>query len=256
MARLAAPPLRPHVDLNPLGGPLVHLSVTGSTNDRARELAAARAPHGTVVLAEEQTAGRGRQGRSWVAPPGRAVTLSIVLRLDAPVLELVPLSAAVAVCEACERVAPVECAIKWPNDVLIEGRKAAGILIEARPQEGWAVLGVGLNVDTADSELDAEIREKATSLRIASGAPVDREAALKALLERLAQLLGTGPDSLLSAYRERDALYGNEIAWSDRDGVLEGRAEGIDDDGNLVVFTADGERRTLTAGEVHLVRDT
>ena len=97
MARLG--PLTPHVDLNPLGGPVVHRSVTDSTNDRARELAAAGASHGTVVLAEEQTAGRGRQGRSWVAPPGRALTLSIVLRLDAPVLALLPLSAALAVCD-------------------------------------------------------------------------------------------------------------------------------------------------------------
>jgi BirA family transcriptional regulator, biotin operon repressor / biotin---[acetyl-CoA-carboxylase] ligase len=247
--------LVPRVDLNPLGGPVVHLSVTASTNDHARELAAAGAPHGTVVLAEEQTAGRGRQGRSWVAPRGRALTLSIVLRLDTPALELLSLSAAVAVCEACERVASVACGIKWPNDVLIDGRKVAGILVEARPQEGWAVLGIGLNVDTEKVELDPEIRATATSLRIASDRRVDREAALRALLEHLVQRLGTAADSLLSAYRERDALYGNAIAWSDRDGVLEGKAEGIDEDGNLVVSTADGERRALTAGEVHLRRD-
>ena len=182
------------------------------------------------------------------------MTLSIVLRLDASVLALLPLSAALAVCEACEQAAPVACLIKWPNDVLVEGRKAAGILIEARPHEGWAVLGVGLNVDTGEVELDAEIRETATSLRIASGGPVDREVALQALLERLAERLGTSPESLLSSYRERDALHGSEVAWSDSDLVREGRAEGIDDDGNLVVFTPDGERRTLTAGEVHLLR--
>jgi BirA family biotin operon repressor/biotin-[acetyl-CoA-carboxylase] ligase len=247
-------PLRPRIDVNPLGGPVVHLAVTGSTNDRARELAEAGAPHGTVVLAEEQIAGRGRQGRSWVAPPGRALTLSIVVRLDGRTLELLPLSTAVAVCEACERAASVACLIKWPNDVLIDGRKVAGILIEARPQEGWAVLGIGLNVDTREVEVDVEIRETATSLRIASGGSVDREVALESLLERLAEWLRTDRDSLLAAYRERDALDGSEVAWSDPDGALEGRAEGIDDDGNLVVLTPDGERRTLTAGEVHLVR--
>ena len=230
----------------------MHLRVTGSTNDRARELATAGAPHGTVVLAEEQTAGRGRQGRSWLAPPGRALTLSIVARLGGSALELLPLSAAVAVCEACERAAPVACRIKWPNDVWIERRKVAGILIEARPQEGWAVLGIGLNADTSEAELDHEIAETATSLRIASGGPVDREVALEALLERLAERLGSDRDSLLGAYRERDALYGSEIAWSGPDGSSEGRAEGVNEDGNLVVFTADGERRTLTAGEVHL----
>src|SRR5919108_407225 len=152
MPQLRAGPLTPRVDGNPIGGPLVPLSGTGSTNDRARALGAAGAPHGTVVLAEQQTAGRGRQGRSWIAPPGRTLTLSIVVRTELPALERLPLSAAVAVCEACERAAPVACLIKWPNDVWIQGRKVAGILIEARPQERWAVLGIGLNVDTSEEE--------------------------------------------------------------------------------------------------------
>ena len=120
----------------------------GSTNDHARALALAGAPHGTVVVAEQQTAGRGRQGRTWSAPTGRALTLSALVRLPAAALEPLPLAVAIAVCEACEAVAPVTCRIKWPNDVWIEGRKVAGVLIEARPQEGWAVIGIGLNVDT------------------------------------------------------------------------------------------------------------
>jgi BirA family biotin operon repressor/biotin-[acetyl-CoA-carboxylase] ligase len=237
-----------------LGGPVVHLRVTGSTNDRARELAARGAPHGTVVLAEEQTAGRGRQGRSWVAPPGRALTLSIVIRASGSSLDLLPLSAAVAVCEACELAAGVDCLIKWPNDIWITERKVAGILIEARPQESWAVLGIGLNVGTSEAELGADLRATATSLRIASGDSVDREPALDALLERLSERIGTDRDSLLAAYRERDALYGRRIAWAGPDGELDGIAKGVDADGNLVVFTSDGERGTLTAGEVHLLR--
>jgi BirA family biotin operon repressor/biotin-[acetyl-CoA-carboxylase] ligase len=245
--------LTPAAGRNALGGPVVHFDVTGSTNDRARELASAGAPHGTVVLAEEQTAGRGRQGRSWVAPRGRTLTLSIVVRFDGGALELLPLTAAVAVCEACEEAASVRCAVKWPNDVWIDERKIAGILIEARPQEGWAVLGIGLNVDTSDEELDAEIRESAISLRLASGAPADRELALRALLERLEERLKSDRDSMLAAYRERDALHGRQIAWRTGDDTLEGKAEGVDDDGNLVVFTAAGERSTLTAGEVHLL---
>jgi BirA family transcriptional regulator, biotin operon repressor / biotin---[acetyl-CoA-carboxylase] ligase len=245
--------LTPVAGRNALGGPVVHLDRTGSTNDHARELASAGAPHGTVVVAEEQTAGRGRQGRSWVAPRGRALTLSIVVRLGDAALDLLPLSAAVAVCETCERAAPVHCAVKWPNDVWIEGRKVAGILIEARPQEGWAVLGIGLNVDTSEDELDEAIRDQATSLRIAAGSPAERERALEALLERLADRLRTEPEPLLAAYRERDALHGRQIAWSASGDRLEGKAEGVDDEGNLVVFTRDGERHTLTAGEVHLV---
>jgi BirA family transcriptional regulator, biotin operon repressor / biotin---[acetyl-CoA-carboxylase] ligase len=248
--------LTPAAGRNALGGPVVHLDVTASTNDRARELAAGGAPHGTVVLAEEQTAGRGRQGRSWSAARGRSLTLSIVVRLGAAALDLLPLSAAVAVCDACEAVAPVRCAVKWPNDVWIDGRKVAGILIEARPQEGWATLGIGLNVDTTADELDAEIRETATSLRIASGSPVDRELVLEALLERLAARLATEREALLAAYRERDALHGRQIAWTVGDETLEGKAQGVDDQGNLVVFTTDGERHTLAAGEVHLLAES
>ena len=124
-----------------IGSPRVHHRVTDSTNERAKELADVGAPHGTLVTADEQTAGRGRQGREWTAPPRSAVLMSVVLReLD----ERLPLTAAVALCEAL----PVEAAIKWPNDVWIEGRKVAGILVEGRPQEGWAVLGIGVNVTT------------------------------------------------------------------------------------------------------------
>ena len=97
-----------------------------------------------------------------------------------------PLAVALAVCEACEAIAAVSCTIKWPNDVWIEERKVAGILIEARPRECWAVLGIGLNVDTAVGELAPELRETATSLRIATGEPADRDAALDALFDRLA----------------------------------------------------------------------
>jgi BirA family biotin operon repressor/biotin-[acetyl-CoA-carboxylase] ligase len=238
---------------NPLQGPVVQLDRTGSTNDVARDLASAGAPAGTVVLAEEQTAGRGRQGRTWAAPRGRALTLSIVVRGGRETLGLLPLTAAVAVCEACEHVAPVRCAIKWPNDVWIDERKVGGILVEARPQEGWAVLGIGLNVDTSEHELGDELRETATSLRIATGAEVGRAQALQALFHRLAEWLDAGPEALLGAYRERDALHGRKIAWASGGRTLEGEASGIDEEGNLVVFGEGGERTALSAGEVHLL---
>ena len=140
-----------------IGRPRVHLRRTDSTNERARELAALGAPHGTLVTADEQTAGRGRQGRMWTAPPRAAVLMSVVLR---ELREGLPLAAAVAVCEAL----PLPAAIKWPNDIWIGRRKVAGILVEGRPQEGWAVLGIGLNVATED--FPPELRETATSLRL------------------------------------------------------------------------------------------
>lgn len=249
-------PLTPRPGAGALGGPLVHLEVVGSTNDHARELALAGAPHGTVVVAEQQTAGRGRQGRVWSAPAGRALTFSALVRPGPTGFEALPLAVAVAVCEACEALVPVACTIKWPNDVWVDGRKVAGVLIEARPQDGWAVVGIGLNVDTPFEEFPEELRDSAASLRTATGTPVDRDVALDVLLERLAAWSGRVADPLAvaNAFRARDALNGHRIAWMTGEGRHEGEARGIDDDGALVVFTASGERVRLDAGEVHLER--
>jgi BirA family transcriptional regulator, biotin operon repressor / biotin---[acetyl-CoA-carboxylase] ligase len=224
-----------------IGQPRVHHRLTDSTNEQARELAAAGAPHGTLVTADEQQAGRGRQGRVWTAPPKSAVLMSVVLR---ELSETLPLAAAVAVCEAL----PVEAQIKWPNDVWIEGRKVAGILVEARPQEGWAVLGIGLNVTTSD--FPAELALTATSLALA-GVPRSIDEALGALLAALDVWLSRPPADVLAAWRPRDALLGRSVRWEN--GSKEGVAAGIDSSGALIVDTADGQV-TLDAGEVHLER--
>jgi BirA family biotin operon repressor/biotin-[acetyl-CoA-carboxylase] ligase len=220
-----------------IGRPRVHFRVTDSTNERARALAAAGAPHGTLVTADEQSAGRGRQGRTWRAPPRMAVLMSVVLR---ELSETLPLAAAVAVCDAL----PVEARIKWPNDVWIDGSKVAGILVEGRPQEGWAVLGIGVNVATEKfpAELDA------TSLRL-SGASVSVDETLGALVASLDGWLPRSTEEILAAWRSRDALLGRTVRWAN--GAEEGRAAGIDDSGALVVVTA-SDRVTLDAGEVHL----
>lgn len=229
----------------PLGRPRVHHRLTDSTNERAKALAAAGAPHGTLVTASEQSAGRGRQGRSWVAPAGRALLMSLLLRDLGERDAALPLAAAVAVCEACEAAAPVRCAIKWPNDVWIERRKVAGILVEGRPQDGWAVLGIGLNVSTPAEDFPEELRGIATSL----GIDAHPDAVLEPLLERLAVRLADEPAAVLDAWRERDALRGQTVRW---DGG-EGTAAGITDDGALIVETADAVVE-LRAGEVHLRR--
>lgn len=229
-----------------LGWPRTHARLVDSTNERARALAAAGAPHGTLVTADEQTAGRGRHGRSWRAEPGSALLLSLVLRYLDPSHAVLPLAAAVAVCEATEEVAPVECRIKWPNDVWIERRKLAGILIEGRPQQGWTVLGIGLNVTTA--RFPNELRETATSLRLAAPtAGVELEEVLGALLEALARRLCDPPADVLAAWRSRDALRGEPIRWSGGRGT----AVGVDDAGALLVDAPEG-RLALQAGEVHL----
>jgi len=123
-----------------LGSPRLHLRLTGSTNDRARELASGEAPHGMLVTAAEQSAGRGRQGRTWRAPPGRALLCSLVLRAPP---RLLPLIGGVAVAELATQLTGAQAQLKWPNDVLLRGHKVAGILVEGRPQERWAVLGLG-----------------------------------------------------------------------------------------------------------------
>lgn len=238
------------------GRPHRHYRITDSTNTRAKELVVAGAPRGTVITAAEQSAGRGRQGRTWTAPPDAALLYSAILRpLDERHL-LLPLSVPVAVCEAAEEVEPgIECRIKWPNDVWVDGRKLAGVLIEAKPQDGWAVIGVGLNVSVETDGFPPELRDRATSLGRGSGGPMSPEQGrerlalmLDALNRMLDRWVEQTPDSILSAWRARDALHGREISWNGGSGV----AEGISDAGDLVVLGAGGERLVLGAGEVHL----
>jgi BirA family transcriptional regulator, biotin operon repressor / biotin---[acetyl-CoA-carboxylase] ligase len=227
------------------GSPRAHFRVTDSTNERAKALASAGAPHGTLVTADEQSAGRGRQGRTWSAPPRSSILMSLVLRELDERHALLPLTAAVAICEALD---PLPCRIKWPNDVWIERRKLAGILLEGRPQEGWAVLGIGLNVNVRPGDLPPELRERATSIATESGEERDPEQVLEALLRSL-EAWTSAPDSkVLVAWRRRDALLGSHVRWAGG----EGTAAGID--GALLVETNTGIVE-LDAGEVHLSAD-
>ncbi|MGH2853151.1 MAG: biotin--[acetyl-CoA-carboxylase] ligase [Solirubrobacteraceae bacterium] len=225
-----------------LGRPRLHLRRTDSTNERARALALAGAPHGTLVSAAEQTAGRGRQGRRWSAPAGRALLMSLLLR-DPPAL--LPLAAAVAVCD----IAGDDTRVKWPNDVVVPRgdllAKLAGVLIEGRPQEGWAVLGIGLNVAVRIEELPPELRGTAASLE---QPPEAIEPLLARLLTALERRLGEPAGQILDAWRARDALRGREVSWAGG----HGRAEGIDGHGRLVVRLPGGGHTPLDAGEVHL----
>jgi BirA family biotin operon repressor/biotin-[acetyl-CoA-carboxylase] ligase len=222
-----------------LGRPRLHLKATTSTNDRARDLAQAGAPHGTLVTAGEQSAGRGRQGRTWSAPAGSALLMSLVLH---EVPALLPLAAGVAVAE----VAGATARVKWPNDVLLDDRKVAGILAEGRPRDGWAVLGIGLNVAVRIEDLPPELHAAAGTLGLA---PAELEPTLARLLDALERALALDDAALLDAYRARDALRGRDVAWTDGSG----RAAGIDGDGRLVVELAGGGRTALSAGEVHLL---
>ena len=225
-----------------LGTPRLHHRTTDSTSDRARALALAGAPHGTLVTAAEQRAGRGRQGRTWSAPAGRALLMSLVLR-EWPAW--LPLTGAVAVADvAAEGRDGI--AIKWPNDVLLDGRKVAGVLAEGRAQEGWAVLGIGLNVAVRPTDLPEELHGTAGTLGLG---PDAIEPLLERLLDALTERLAQPTAEVLAAYRARDALAGRAVRWARGEGI----ARGIDEAGRLLVELPGGGREALDAGEVHLL---
>jgi BirA family biotin operon repressor/biotin-[acetyl-CoA-carboxylase] ligase len=223
-----------------LGHPRVHYRSVDSTNLRARELAAAGAPHGLMVTASAQSAGRGRQGRVWTAPPGRALLCSLVLR-DPP--RLLPLAAGVAVASVVGDAGR----LKWPNDVHLGSRKVAGILVEGRPQERWAVLGIGLNVAVRPEDFPLELVETATSLGLE---PAAIEGLLTELLGLLERWLAMDERAVLDAVRARDTLRGRAVTWAAGSGV----GAGIDGDGRLLVSVGGGGVVALDAGEVHLGR--
>jgi len=228
-----------------------------STNDEAKRLGAAGAPAGTLVVAERQTAGRGRLGRTWTSPPG-GLWLSLLLRPNLPLADLGPLTvlAAVALAKALARETGVKARIKWPNDLLVEQHKIAGILAEAQGELGCAnqvVLGLGLNVNQETADFPADIRARATSLRGILGHEMRRAPILRAFLEVFEDLYEHG---LIHGFRDvlaqaaaNSATLGHPVRITGQSGVLEGLAVRLDPDGALVVRTATGDVRVM-AGDI------
>lgn len=236
----------------------------GSTMDVARGLAEAGAPAGTLVLAEEQTAGRGRGGRPWHSAPGWSVHLSLLLRPrggEAALLSTLPLRLGLAVAEAVEAASGVEARVKWPNDVVTErGRKLSGILCEAAVggmRGTFVVAGIGVNVGQDAEDFPPELRETATSVSREAGRLVPRPLVLGDLLSRVLPLVeapGSALDSdELEALRRRDALAGRALTV---DGRRVGRGAGISADGALRVSDAAGSVREVRAGTVRVVEET
>ena len=214
---------------------------TSSTNDIARRLAAGGAPHGVLVTAGAQTEGRGRQGRTWSAPPGTGLLMSLILR-DPP--SLLPLAAGLAVSDAVAAFG-INATLKWPNDVLSDGRKLAGILAEGRPQEGWAIIGIGLNVAVDPNDLPVEIRQSSATMGLPSRSI---DTVLESVTSCIAERISQSDSEILDGFRERDALLGEQVTWSGGVGI----GAGIDGTGRLIVTGLDGARNILDAGEVHL----
>ena len=242
-----------------VGRRLIRLGAVASTMDEAARLAAAGEPEGTVVIAAEQTAGRGRAGRSWRAPAGTAILCSILLRPPVPAARLgvLPLVAGVAVAEAIEGVAGRPCRLNWPNDVWLgdgpTGPKVAGVLLAARSGPAGvehAVVGVGINV----AATGADLPPGATSLAAATGRPVPLDATLDRLLARLdagyrAFLAAAGAPSL-AAWRARAALLGEPVTVDAAGHPRHGVMRGVADDGALLLERADGTIERILAGDL------
>jgi BirA family transcriptional regulator, biotin operon repressor / biotin---[acetyl-CoA-carboxylase] ligase len=244
-----------------LGHRVEHHSSIGSTNDRARELLEGADGDGSVVVAEEQTSGRGRRGRSWQSPPSRNLLMSVALAPDLAAADAwrLGLATALAVAEACEAVAPV--VLKWPNDVVAaaDGRKLGGLLIETMAEGDRlraAVLGIGINVNWRRVEMPADLREEATSLADLAGASVDRDALFDRLIDLLELEIAAAEagQSPLERYRALCSTLGSAVSVETAQGVVHGRAIDLDASGALVVEDREGRRHVVNGGEVTRVR--
>ncbi len=260
--RLTALELRPLIATHDLGQVLHCFDEVGSTSDVAKELAEEGAGHGEVVIAERQTAGRGRRGRTWVSPPGRNLYLSAILRPELPPHRApeITLVASVAVCDAVRQAGVAAAGIKWPNDILARGRKLAGILTEMAAEADavqWMVVGIGVNLNTDLDEFPEELRDEATSLALERGQPAPRALFAAALLARLEDWLerhaaeGFGP--IRDAWRERSVTLGREVVAQADGRDVAGVAEDVDETGALLVRTASGLER-IASGDVQVLR--
>lgn len=237
-----------------------HYAVTDSTNTQAKLLAKQGAPHGTVLLADSQTGGRGRMGRSFVSPAGLGIYLSVILRPDCPPDRLMHLTCAVAIamCDAIEEAASFRPGVKWINDLVYDGRKLGGILTElsldtATGLTEYAVVGIGINCNQQPSDFPPELQNMAGSLQMVTGQSVDRDklaAAMITALHRMDSLLLTQKSHLMARYRADCITLGQDVAVHAADALWHGKAVGMDADGALLVQRPDGSICAVGSGEV------
>ena len=231
-----------------------------STNDIAKQMAKAGAPHGTAVLAGRQTGGRGRMGRHFSSPAGMGVYLSVILRPGRPAPELMHLTCAVGtlMCDAVETVSACRPKLKWINDLILQNKKLGGILTElsidaASGLVDYAVVGIGINCNQQKADFPAELQETAISLKMHTGKPVDMAQLAAAMIYRLCQ--GAIPEnriSLMSAYRKDCITLGKEITVLQEAASYPATALDINDDGALLVRLCDGSTKLLQSGEVSI----
>ncbi|MBP5433978.1 biotin--[acetyl-CoA-carboxylase] ligase [Ruminococcus sp.] len=260
--RLSADLILPLLDTKDIGRNIKVFDEVDSTNNVARELETEKAPHGTAVVADHQTAGRGRIGRHFVSPPGVGLYLSVLVRpnFDLHFAPMITAATACAAAEAIEELCGSKVMIKWVNDLYMNGRKICGILTEASLGLEMRVLdcatiGIGINVQSIGSLFDAELKKTATSIEDETGIRLDRNKLCACILNRLEIYLGKISDrSFLREYRERELLTGNMITAVVGTEKLIGEALGIDDNANLIIRLPYGEIKYLSSGEANLCR--
>lgn len=240
---------------------LLYFPIIDSTNTRAKELARANALHGTVLVADAQTGGRGRLGRSFHSPAASGIYMSVIIRPKCRPNELMHLTcaAAVAACDAVEKVVGIRPKVKWINDLVYGKRKLAGILTELGLGTGgsvdYAIIGIGINCSQKETDFPEEIRNIAASLEMITEKAVDRAKLAAALIEELEKInreLISGKADLMRRYRSECVTIGQSISLLRGDVVRHGKALELDDDGGLVVQFDDGHLETVNSGEVSI----
>lgn len=241
------------------GRTVFHFETIDSTNTFAKSLSKEDAPHGSVIIAEEQTAGRGRLQRNWISPKGKNLLFSIVLYPDFSFekISLLPFAGALAVTDAIETVTGLSSTCKWPNDVLVNRMKVCGMLLESSSGTSISdrvILGIGVNVN--QEEFSDDLKFKATSLKIESGVDVDRVVLLHKVLEELEnryeQLAHFPSSQLLSDWKMKALLFGKKITVLESEFSFAATAIDVAEDGSLIIQTEDGQKRNVFAGDVSL----
>jgi BirA family biotin operon repressor/biotin-[acetyl-CoA-carboxylase] ligase len=257
--------MRPHLTAEVVGRHIYLFGTVDSTNTALRRLAAHGAADGTAVFAEEQTAGRGRSGVRWFSPAGVNLYVSVLFRPDLTPRDMARFGAiaSLALCEAIDAEG-AEAGIKWPNDVVVDGRKVGGALVEYTTVGGRVssvILGIGVNLNVTRAELTTALgadAEAATSVSEVVGTEVDRNRFAARLLDRLEAwqgiFLAKGPAAVTAAWQARDALRGRALEIRTGTAAWQGRGRGIDSDGCLVVDDAQGCTRRVTSGAIRLLR--
>ncbi|MCL5959756.1 MAG: biotin--[acetyl-CoA-carboxylase] ligase [Chloroflexi bacterium] len=243
-----------------IGREIIHLSSTTSTNDVAKALASEGAADGTVVLAEEQTAGRGRLGRQWLSPPGTSILCSVVLRphLASEQAFYLTIICSLAIAHAIEDSTGLHPYLKWPNDILINDRKVVGVLTELELVErklAWAVVGFGLNVNFNPQDLP-DLGQEASSLSLELGRPVPRSQLLQLILRELdcryAGLADRGLLAIFEEWKRHLGTLGRQVCVTSPEGTIQGLASTVDIDGALIVRRSDGQMQRVLVGDVSL----